>query len=128
MELEGIHHFAFNVRNMDRSELFYTDIMGFKISRRYPGDIRHTELDAGNVIVALFEVPCLDQTDALERLSKQGYLHFAFQTTQDKFSAAVQELKDNGVNIDRGPIVLGNGKSVYFKDPDGNPLEIRCPA
>ncbi len=128
MQLDGIHHFAFNVQNMDRAEKFYTDVLGFKVSRRYPGALRHTELDAGNVVLALFEVPDLDQSEALNRLSGEGFLHFAFQTPRERFCTVVEELKGKGVVIDHGPIVLGSGESVYFKDPDGNPLEIRCPA
>jgi len=37
-------------------------------------------------------------------------------------------MKNKKVTIDFGPIVLGHGESIHFKDPDGNHLEIRCEA
>ena len=37
-----------------------------------------------------------------------------------------RELKKHNVPF-RGPLILGKGESVHFKDPDGNHLEIRCP-
>ena len=101
--------------------------MGLEILRRYPGRMRHTELDVGNVILTLFEIPGLNKVGALGWLGEQGYLHFVFQTTCKRFPAVVRELKNKGVVINNGPIILGNGELVYFKDLDVNPLEIRCP-
>jgi len=65
--------------------------------------------------------------DAITRLSEQGYAHIAFGTSREKFPQIIEELKKNHINF-RGPLILGKGESVHFKDPDGNHLEIRCPA
>lgn len=127
MELKGMHHFALNVRDMDRAELFYTQVLGFKVVERYNESLKHIELDTGNVFLALFEVPNLDIQPGVDCLSEQGYMHFAFQTTRQEFPEIIDELKQNKVIMDGGPIVLGHGESVYFRDPDGNHLEIRCP-
>ena len=42
-------------------------------------------------------------------------------------SRIIEELKKNKIEF-RGPLILGKGESVHFKDLDGNHLEIRCPA
>ena len=44
-----------------------------------------------------------------------------------KVDEFIEELKKNHIDF-RGPLILGKGESVHFKDPDGNHLEIRCPA
>ena len=44
-----------------------------------------------------------------------------------KSQKIIEELKKNQIEF-RGPLILGKGESVHFKDPDGNHLEIRCPA
>ncbi len=128
MELDGIHHIGLNVRDLDRAEKFYTEVLGFKVSERYAEEIRHLMLDTGNTGLHLFECPGLEMEEAVARLSGEGYAHMAFGTSREKFFSIIEELKNQRVTIDRGPIVLGRGESIHFKDPEGNHLEIRCPA
>ena len=127
MQLNGVHHIGINVRDLDRAEKFYTDVLGFQVTERYSEDIRHLMLDTGQTTLHLFESPNLNIQEATERLSGQGYAHIAFGTSRKSFPKIIEELKRNTI-VFRGPIILGNGESVHFKDPDGNYLEIRCPA
>ena len=125
MRLLGLHHFAFNVRDLTRAEKFYTDILGFKVVNRYDDeDLGHIELDIGNVLLALFETPELDMEAALDTLSGKGFLHFAFQTSKEDLESIIQELRDHQIPL-KGPVQLGKGMSIYFQDPDNNHLEIR---
>jgi catechol-2,3-dioxygenase len=55
-------------------------------------------------------------------------MHFAFETDPEEFIKIIDELKNKKVNIDCGPVVRGEGESIYFTDPDQNHLEIRCNA
>lgn len=128
MNLDGIHHIGINVRNLDQAEIFYTQVLGFRVSERYAEEIRHLMLETGNTKLHLFETRDLDLAESIAVLSEQGYAHLAFGTTREEFFSIIEELKIKNVTIDAGPIVLGVGESVHFKDPDGNHLEIRCPA
>ena len=85
-------------------------------------------LDTGNALLALFETPELEMKSALEQLSDKGYMHFAFATNREEFIKILDELKNKNVRIDSGPVVRGEGESIYFTDPDKNHLEIRCDA
>ena len=127
MRLNGVHHIGLNVRNLDRAEKFYIDVLGFQVVERYTEKIRHLMLDTGRTTLHLFETPDLNIQDATECLSEQGYAHIAFGTSKKKFPRIVKELKRKNI-VFRGPLILGKGESVHFKDPDGNHLEIRCPA
>ena len=132
MELDGVHHIGLNVRDLDRAEAFYTEVLGFDVTERYAENIRHLMLASpgeppGSAKVHLFEAKDLDMQDALATLSGQGYAHIAFGTTRERFPAIVEELKKRKVDF-KGPLVMGQGESVHFTDPDGNHLEIRCPA
>ena len=132
MELEGVHHIGLNVRDLDRAEAFYTEVLGFEVTERYAEEIRHLMLaspeePAAAAKVHLFETTNLEMQDALDTLSGKGYAHIAFGTTRERFPSIVQELKKRKVDF-KGPLVMGRGESVHFTDPDGNSLEIRCPA
>ncbi len=126
MKLDGIHHIALNVKDLDRAERFYTEVLGFKVTHRFTKGLNHLMLDTGNSAIALFEAPELEVKDAMDLLSETGYLHLAFKIHRDRFPAVVDELKKQNVTIDSGPVKRGDGESVYFNDPDHNHLEIHC--
>ena len=127
MKLDGVHHIGVNVSDLNRAESFYVNVLGFIVVDRYQEDTRHSMLDTGTTKIHLFESTNLRFDDAIIRLSEDGYAHLAFGTTRKQFPQIMEELKKHNVPF-RGPLILGKGESVHFKDPDGNHLEIRCPA
>ena len=126
MQLKGIHHIALNVKNLDRAERFYTDVLGFQVTHRFSKGLRHLMMETGNAAIALFEAPDLEVNEAMDLLSEEGYLHLAFEASPADFEQIVKELKDKNVKIDNGPVKRGDGESIYFNDPDQNHLEIHC--
>jgi catechol 2,3-dioxygenase-like lactoylglutathione lyase family enzyme len=126
MKLDGIDHIALNVKDLNRAERFYTEVLGFKVTHRFTKGLNHLMLDTGNSAIALFEAPDLEVKEAMDLLSETGYLHLAFKIHRDRFPAVVDELKKHNVTIDNGPVKRGDGESIYFNDPDHNHLEIHC--
>ena len=126
LQLKGLDHFALNVKNMKRAEEFYTNILGFTVIHRTKtqSGLNHIEIDAGNVIIALFESPDLDLERAHETMTEEGYLHFAFGASYDQFDSTIQSLKQKGVIMDGEPRYWGQSVSVYFRDPDDHQLEL----
>ena len=126
IKLDGINHFALNVRNMDKAEAFYTGILGFPVITRSEtkAGLKHFEFDAGNVAIALFESPDLDLEAAQKTMTNDGYLHFAFTASYDRYEDTLQALKEAGVKMDGEPRDWGEGVSIYFPDPDGHQIEI----
>ena len=127
MKLDGVHHIGVNVSDLIRAESFYVNVLGFIVVDRYQEDTRHSMLDTGTTKIHLFESTNLEFDDAIIRLSEDGYAHLAFGTTRKQFPQIMEELKKHNVSF-RGPLILGKGQSVHFKDPDGNHLEMRYPA
>ena len=127
MQLDGVHHIGVNVRDLDKAELFYTNVLGFKVAERYQEKMRHLMLDTGTAKIHLFESTDLELQDAISCLSEDGYAHIAFGTNRNQFPKVIEELENHDIPF-RGPLFLGKGESVHFKDLDGNHLEIRCPA
>ena len=126
LKLTGLDHFALNVKDMKQAEEFYTETLGFKVIHRTKtkSGLKHIEIDAGNVAIALFESPGLNLEKAHKTMTEEGYPHFAFGAPYDQFDATLQNLIQKGVIMDGEPRDWGTSISVYFRDPDDYQLEI----
>jgi len=115
-----VGHLVLNVRDVEASEKFYTEVLGFEIAMKRPGA---TFLTCGQVHhdLALFQA-----TDVAEPIAKGrlGLNHFAIQVEDmDELKDVHRRLKENGMDIDRGTD-HGMTKSIYFADPDGINIEV----
>jgi glyoxylase I family protein len=126
MQLKGIHHIALNVKDIDRAENFYTNVLGFHVTNRFSKGLKHLMLETGNAAIALFESPELKVKEAINLLSEEGYLHLALEANPADFENIIKELQSKNIHIDKGPVKRGDGESIYFNDPDDNHLEIHC--
>ena len=117
-----VGHLVLNVKNLAESTRFYTDILGFEISRQTPTG---TFLTCGKIHhdLALFQAP----EDALPVSNGQlGLNHFAVQVEDlDALKEVYFNLKDREVTLDHNTD-HGMTSSVYFMDPDGNRVEFFC--
>ena len=117
-----VGHLVLNVKNLAESTRFYTDILGFEISRQTPTG---TFLTCGKIHhdLALFQAP----EDALPVSNGQlGLNHFAVQVENlDALKEVYSNLKDREVTLDHNTD-HGMTSSVYFMDPDGNRVEFFC--
>jgi len=129
-----LDHIVLNVRDIDRSLKFYTETLGLKPERL-------DEFKAGKVgfpsvritddtIIDLFPIegPAAG-TIGGEKVA--GNLnHFCMVIGTEDFSGIVEYLKEKEIPIRAGPVsrwgARGRATSVYFLDPDGNEIELRC--
>jgi len=135
-DLRQVHHLAFNVQDMDRSRYFYGRILGL---HELTGDEVPTTLiklvKEGKVanfvtpdgtIIDLFWEPELSPPDADPTTEFTRANHLAFDIAPQLFDHAVDILRQNDVTIATEPVTRPTGRGVYFYDPDGFILEIRC--
>lgn len=52
-----------------------------------------------------------------------GYTHVALQISP--IDETVRLLEENGITITGGPVKLGDGVSLFIRDPDRNVIELR---
>ncbi|NEQ45245.1 MAG: VOC family protein [Leptolyngbya sp. SIOISBB] len=134
--LRRVHHYALNVQNMAASRHFYGEILGLHELQGAEVPTTLKELVAqGKVanfctpdgtILDLFGEPDLQppHPDPTQQFTRAN--HLAFDIAPEQFDQAVTVLKDNAVIIDHGPVSRPTGRGIYFYDPDGFLLEIRC--
>ena len=126
-----LDHLAIVVKSIDETLTFYADILGLMHSeRRVDRGLDFAQLQISeHTAMAMWEG---------ENIPSQ---HFAFSMESDEFDTVFERLKNRGVsygNADdgygletlngKGPDVeagaQGEGKSLYFEDPNGHRVEI----
>ena len=134
--LRRVHHIALNVRDMQASCHFYGQILGLHelTGEEVPTTLKDL-VAAGKVanfitpdgtIIDLFWEPELTPPDPDPHRPFTRANHLAFDIAPDLFDQAVEVLKTNQINIDHGPVTRPTGRGIYFYDPDGLMIEIRC--
>lgn len=120
---ERIAHVVIKVRELERSRKFYTETLGMQVVKDVP-QIKACFLSFNgrdHHEVALFEIG--PQAEG-PKANQVGLLHFAFRLrSEEDLRTAYQELKERGVPVSF-TVNHGVSKSVYFRDPDGNELEV----
>jgi catechol 2,3-dioxygenase len=125
-----VAHVNFNVTDMKRSEKFYTEIIGLRVSGRHGDNIVFLNLgqyrDGDNWMfhdIALYQVPMGATEDYRKRA---GVNHTAFRlATPEDVDRAADFLKSKNVKVLKDPVTHSEDmdRCLYFEDPDGNVLE-----
>jgi glyoxylase I family protein len=134
--LRRVHHIALNVTDLRRSCQFYGDILGLQ---PLTGDAIPTTLknlvEQGKVanfitpdgtVIDLFFEPDLSPPDPNPQQQFSRTDHLAFDIAPEQFEQAIAVLKAHQIPIAAGPVTRPTGKGIYFYDPDGLQIEIRC--
>jgi len=117
--IEDIDHLGLTVSDLERSIKFYQDLFDFEIVDQY-STTDHAFLKVGEILIGLYEVDGYRNVPDTKN-------HISFYIDEVDFDDAVEELKENDIEIVFGPENLRNGKSVIFLDPDGNQVELCYP-
>ena len=115
-------HLVLRVRDLDRSEKFYTDVLGLEVTGRVPGTmVFMTAKGESSHELAVMSIGPDAPGPEKDRV---GLYHLAWQmeSFQD-LKNIFQEMKQKGVSIS-GIGDHGISMGVYFFDPDGNENEV----
>jgi len=113
-------HLVLNVRDVEASTKFYTDVIGFQIAVQKEDA---TFLTCGTIHhdLALFKAKQSFRLDG-----GVGLNHMALQVEDfDMLTEYHHVLEMNDIEIAR-TIDHGMTSSIYFEDPDGNGIELFC--
>jgi glyoxylase I family protein len=84
----------------------------------------------GDTIIDLFPLKDAENKSKPGEKREGNLNHFCMVVKQEDFSGIVDYLARHEIAVHTGPIsrwgARGRATSVYFLDPDGNEVEIRC--
>lgn len=134
--LRRMHHIALNVKDMQASRYFYGTVLGL---HELTGDAVPMTLKGlvaegkvanfvtpDGMVLDLFWEPELNPPNVDPRQQFTRANHLAFDVDPSLFDAVVAVLHHHQITIDHGPVSRPTGRGIYFYDPDGFLLEIRC--
>ena len=126
-------HIVLNVSDVERALAFYTEVLGLKgerVEEFKSGKVGFPSVRINeDTIIDLF--PTKNAAPTENNKKNSGNLnHFCLVVGAEDFSGITEYLAGNGIAIREGPVARwgarGRATSVYFLDPDGNEVEIRC--
>lgn len=122
MKVDRMDHFVLTVKNIPKSCEFYHHILGMEIQEF--GDNR-VALRFANMKINLHEIGHEVEPKAYLPTPGSGDLCFITKTPIDR---VISDLKRQKIKIEAGPVkkngAIGQIKSVYFRDPDHNLIEV----
>jgi catechol 2,3-dioxygenase-like lactoylglutathione lyase family enzyme len=139
--IRGIHHIAIHTANFDKMMRFYSEAFGFEPSgpeQRWKDSpmidsiigvkgsaARVCMLKAGTCFLEMFEYFVPESRDAPPlRPHDRGYTHFCVDVTD--IGAEYKRLQALGMRfVNPSPVDVGDIKTVYGMDFDGNLIEIQ---
>ena len=124
----GTHHIGLTVSKLEESAAFFIGLLGWKEVRRiaeYPAIF----VSDGNIMVTLWatkEQPPIE----FNKNKNVGLHHVAFQIESEaSLNSLYASLKDNGIQIEFAPELLGAGpaKHMICYDPSRIRIEVTWP-
>jgi catechol 2,3-dioxygenase-like lactoylglutathione lyase family enzyme len=114
------------VDDLVRAEQFYGEVLGLELESRQEG--RHAFFRCGNRMLLLFNpLASRESADHFPPHGAFGPGHVAFGVREAELTAWTARLERGGVTIEKTIDWPGGGRSIYFRDPAGNSLELATP-
>jgi len=133
--LRGVHHIALNVKDMQAACHFYGTVLGLHrltgdevpatlIQLVADGKVTNFKTPDGTILDLFWEPdytpPDSDPSKGFTRAD-----HLAFDIAPEQMDTAMEQLRAADIDF-KGPIVRPTGRGIYFYDPDGFTIEVRC--
>lgn len=130
LQTQGVHHITFVGSNREETIHFYQDVLGMPLVFEQPNldvpEETHLYFDAGDGRLITFFVRPTRQNDPTNNPEGIGNLHhLAFNVSRATYDQVEKRLNELGI-ANTGPIDRGFMNSIYFRDPNGQLLEMAC--
>jgi len=130
IQTQGMHHITFVGSNREATIDFYQGVLGMPLVFEQPNldvpEETHLYFDMGDGRLLTFFVRPTRRNDPTPNPQNIGNLHhLAFMVSRATYTQVAGRLKELGIE-NTGPIDRGFMDSIYFRDPNGQLLEMAC--
>jgi catechol 2,3-dioxygenase-like lactoylglutathione lyase family enzyme len=116
---------ALYVDDLDQAEAFYRAVLGLELIGREPG--RHVFFQAGQGVLLIFNPEATSKGGLFPAHGAKGPGHAALGIAAESFDGWRSRLQERGVQIEKEATWPLGGRSLYFRDPAGNSVELVTP-
>jgi catechol 2,3-dioxygenase-like lactoylglutathione lyase family enzyme len=110
-------------RDLEAAERFYRDVLGLTVQSKEVG--RHTFFHCGQTMLLLFNPEATAvQAGGAPTHGAHGPGHVAFAVEDGDFAPWLARLAEHEVAIEAALVWPRGGRSIYFRDPAGNSIEL----
>jgi len=130
IQAQGVHHITMVGSNRQATIDFYEGVLGMPLIFEQPNldvpEELHLYFDMGDGGLLTFFVRPTREVDPTPNPEGIGNLHhLAFTVSRATYTQVAQRLEARGIE-NTGPIDRGFMDSIYFRDPNGQLLELAC--
>jgi catechol 2,3-dioxygenase-like lactoylglutathione lyase family enzyme len=125
VQVQHILETCLYVDDLTRAEQFYHDVLGLVVESRHEG--RHVFFHCGQQMLLLFNPLESRAGDHFPPHGSFGAGHVAFAVHEAQLPVWVNRLTEHAVLIEKVIDWPSGGRSVYFRDPAGNSVELATP-
>jgi catechol 2,3-dioxygenase-like lactoylglutathione lyase family enzyme len=122
--LLGIVETAIYVQDLDRAQSFYERVFGWQPIFAEDGRLTALGVAPSQVLLLFREGQSLQGAGEIPGHGASGKTHLAFGIDRGSVEAWRAHLQACGIPIESDIPCGGDGRSVYFRDPDGHLLEL----
>lgn len=133
LRIERVLETALYVKDMNRAVAFYERVLGFAVLTKSLEPERLAAMDVGGEHILLLFKDGETSRDVslpggrIPGFDGRGSGHTAFPIALSELEAWEKQLATHGVAIESKVEWERGGRSIYFRDPDGNLLELATP-
>ena len=113
------------VDDLTRAEVFYERVLGLELSAKEAG--RHLFFKCENQMLLIFNPAKTRLETEVAPHGATGPGHVAFAVPLAELDLWVAHLKQHGIETEKDVLWPGGARSIYFRDPAGNCLELASP-
>jgi catechol 2,3-dioxygenase-like lactoylglutathione lyase family enzyme len=121
-QLEGVLETVLYFSDAELTQSFYTDILGMRLIGK-DAEGRNLFFRAGRSVFLLFNAEVTELGGSLPPHGARGPVHTCFLAPKNEYGRWKEHMVARGVEILQ-EVRWPRGASFYFRDPDGNLLEI----
>lgn len=120
--VEHLVEAAIYADDLDKAESFYRNVLGLEMLTKEPG--RHVFFRVGEAVLLVFRAEETLTGGMLPAHGARGPGHFALGIPTESLDAWKEHMRVHGVEIEKEVEWPRGGKSLYFRDPAGNSVEL----